>query len=414
MIDAKTKKERLGQARKLFESALDQNEDWFRECQEDLDFRHSRQWEPEDEQYLRRQNRPILTFNLIHAKIHHILGTLLDNVKESVIVPVGLEDQLQAEVLEFIRRSIYQESEMEMVDLRVFDDGVTTGIGNVAIDVAPDPKDESRLRFDITPIHPLELIWDPACDQMDKSDAAYLIWTRWLPVAQFKTEYPEFADQTDKLMNQASGDIGLGYEEQGQSSGLHEAPRFWDYRPRRELLYYDRRREQIRVIHMEYILAKKETVAISRDGTRKVIPSSMRSTFEEQFPGEMAFETRWAEKTMWLEFIGNDILFDDESPMPFDGFSVVPFVSHADDQNKPYGKVRLLKDPQREFNKRYSQTLHLINSQVAPGIFAETNAIADEAAAEESMKIPGSVTYLEPGALSGKASKICLPQYSTV
>jgi hypothetical protein len=59
-----------------------------------------------------------------------------------------------------------------------------------------------------------------------------------------------------------------------------------------------------------------------------------------------------------------------------------------------------MKDAQREVNKRWSQTLNHLNQQVQPGVYAETDAFVDRDQAEQALKIPGEIAYVNPGALS--------------
>src|SRR3972149_2316604 len=90
---------RLQDARLCFEKAIDHYDAWFRLVQKDLDFVHNRQWGDADAQYLMAQSRPVLTFNIIHAKLNHMTGTLIDNLKVPKIVPSNLQHAARAEVL---------------------------------------------------------------------------------------------------------------------------------------------------------------------------------------------------------------------------------------------------------------------------------------------------------------------------
>jgi hypothetical protein len=60
-----------------------------------------------------------------------------------------------------------------------------------------------------------------------------------------------------------------------------------------------------------------------------------------------------------------------------------------------------MKDPQREVNKRWSQALNMLNQQVQPGVYAETDAFVDERQALQSMKVAGDITWVNAGSLTG-------------
>ena len=118
----------------------------------------------------------------------------------------------------------------------------------------------------------------------------------------------------------------------------------------------------------------------------------------------MTVETMYDKRVMWFQFTKDEILYDDVSPFPYKGFSVVRTIASADVSQRTannFGIVRLMKDPQREINKRWSQALNMLNQQVQPGIYAETDAFVDERQAQQSMKVAGDITWVNAGALTG-------------
>lgn len=397
--DDTTEAQRHRQTRILYEDTVDHYANWFKECQEDLDFHDGNQWEDQDVQFLQRQNRPVLTFNLTQGKILHLIGAHSDNMQEPVIAPKGPEDDFRAKVLDYIKCQVYREAGMDEVDAEVFEYGVKAGISGCGIDAMPDPANRSRVKIIMDPVHPIEILWDPGADRKDKSDASYMFWHRWLSVSRFKSDYPDYADKVDEIMNMRDGDTGVGYTDRSGGFGHYYSPDTWDWAPRREMLYYDRRKKMIRVVRMEYKKMVKKHELIGPNGLRREIPAGTRSFIRENYP-QLTIESYNLEKFFWFEFTGHFTLYDDANPLPFQGFSVEPYVCASDDKNWPYGKVRMLKDPQREVNKRYSQTLHMVNSQIAPGIFAEQDSVVSEDQAKTSLKQAQSITWLNPGALA--------------
>jgi hypothetical protein len=71
-----------------------------------------------------------------------------------------------------------------------------------------------------------------------------------------------------------------------------------------------------------------------------------------------------------------------------------------------------MKDPQREVNKRWSQALNMLNQQVQPGVYAETDAFVDMNQAQQSMKEAGSITWVNSGAIAGgKIKERTIPKF---
>ena len=74
MLEQLGKKRKLEKAKKAFVSALTKDKKWQQDARDDFDFRDGKQWAPEEEQVLRDELRPILTFNLTKSSIDLIMG----------------------------------------------------------------------------------------------------------------------------------------------------------------------------------------------------------------------------------------------------------------------------------------------------------------------------------------------------
>jgi hypothetical protein len=71
-----------------------------------------------------------------------------------------------------------------------------------------------------------------------------------------------------------------------------------------------------------------------------------------------------------------------------------------------------MKDPQKEVNKRWSQTLNMLNQQVQTGLFAETDAFVDKRQAEQAIKEPGSIAWVQNGAIAaGRIKEREVPKF---
>jgi hypothetical protein len=174
------------------------------------------------------------------------------------------------------------------------------------------------------------------------------------------------------------------------------------------------------VIHCEYWTPYKRGFAFNPKSGEWIefdfkMLKDIKKEYETEFGQAFVYETLMDKKVYWLQFTGADILFDDISPLPYDGFSIVPLFVFMDASRRTanhYGIVRLLKDPQKEVNKRWSQTLNMLNQQVQTGVFAETDAFVNQQQAEQSMKEPGTITWLNSGALnSGKVKTREVPKF---
>ena len=131
----------------------------------------------------------------------------------------------------------------------------------------------------------------------------------------------------------------------------------------------------------------------------------LRSTFEAlQERGALRgleLVELWDTEVHWFQFIRDEVLFDGPSPLPFDGFSLVPMSCFLDDCDRvAYGWMRNLMDPQREVNKSYSQKLDLLVSQGKPGWIGEKSAVPNRDEFERQIHSGAAIATVEDGALT--------------
>lgn len=387
----------LKDGRKLFETAFDhyENNGWFGEHDRDWSFYNNDQWTDADRSALAEMGRPVLTFNVSRVKIEHLMGAMEDSAMEPSIQSNGIVNQPTADLLNTIKATILENLDADRVHAEVMEASGVGGIGNSAIDAIPDPINPAYIKIIYKFVKASEVLWDPSSVEKDRGDARYVFWSRWLTKAEFKAEYPKFKDKADELLKgQYVGPL--------ESNDIVEPRDPVDpdkYRPARSNLYYDRRLERIRIIRCEYRVPKVSKVLIdSASGVAREMSAEMADNMMQLSP-QLAFSSVWRDEVYWLEFCGGTVLFNALSPIPVDAFSLTAMVSNQDDDGLPFGKMRLLISPQQEVNKRFSQTLHLFNSQGAPGLFSEIDALVDEEQAKRSQREPAGITMLTKGGL---------------
>jgi hypothetical protein len=340
--------------------------------------------------------------------------------------PVDPTDGFLCDVLNDLDYWISQNNDFENEEDDALESGSICGRGYVAIDFVPDPKRFGDIIISEVnvPVHEVRL--DPSSRKRDISDARYIFWDRWFSITDFKVKYPKVKkNKIEDLINMSKvEDIQPTYDSSNDIQ--YDIPIDYtsdtsDYSKPLDTEFFDRRSNMIRVVHMEYWVPYKRSYLYLPDEkiweeiTGKD-PKVIEAEFVSAYPNsEFIVETMMDKKVMWMQFTGTEILYDDDSPLPFPGFSICPLFVFADTSKRTanhYGIIRLLKDPQREVNKRWSQALNLLNQQVQPGTYAETDAFVDTKQAEQSMKDPGSITWVNPGAINGgKIKERTVPRF---
>ena len=427
LFERMSKTRKLETAKQMFQECLTLDNKWQREAREDFAFRDGQQWTQDERRILQEERRPCLTFNLTKSSIDLIMGMNEDNKVIYRCSPVDPTDGFLAEVLNDLTEWVQETHNFQDEEDAALESGAICGRGYVAIDFLPDPKrfGEIIMTEVNVPVHEVHI--DPASRRRDISDASYYFWDRWMTSADFQVRYPkvsekrvqELIDSTKGYPDQAQKvfEDTLNYNADRTDSASDDQS---DYSKPMELEYYDRSKNMIRVMHMEYWVPYKRFFGfnpadqswVEFDG--KAL-KEIKAEYESKFGQEFTYETLMDKKVNWLQFTGSDILFDDSSPLPYAGFAMVPlfvFTDASKRTNNHYGIVRLLKDPQKEVNKRWSQTLNMLNQQVQTGIYAETDAFVNTTQAEQSMKEPGGVTWLNSGALNGgKIKERTVPKF---
>ena len=428
LFEKMAKGAKLAEAKRLFQEAMSADNKWQREAREDFAFRDGQQWTAEEKRILQEERRPCLTFNLTKSSIDLIMGMNEDNKVSHRCSPVDPTDGFLAEVLNDLSEWAQEANNFVDEEDSALESAACCGRGFVAIDFLPDPKrfGEVVLTEINVPVH--EIHFDPAARRRDLGDASFIFWDRWITSADFRIRYPKISEKRVSELVDSSRmgtpdavqrvfETNAVFPSERSTSGSDETS---DYDTPMDIEYFDRNRNMIRVIHCEYWCPYKRFFAFNPESKNwtefdgKNL-KAIKAEFQAAYQQEMVYETLMDKKVYWLQFTGDEILFDDVSPLPYDGFSIVPLFVFADASKRTanhYGIVRLLKDPQKEVNKRWSQTLNMLNQQVQTGIFAETDSFVNQAQAEQSMKEPGAITWLNSGALNGgKIKERSIPRF---
>lgn len=410
MFEQLTKRAKLKKAKKLFIDAVSKDSGWQKLARDDFAFHDGTgQWTSEDKKMLEDSLRPVLTFNLSKSSVDLIMGMNEENKKIFRASPFEPSDAFLCEVLNDLSTFVSESNNFEEEEDGALESSAVCGRGYVGIDFQPDPKRFGEIimtEVDI-PVH--EVHYDPASRRYN--DASYIVWDRWISQEDFKIRNPNISQKKINTLIEHKFQSELTLDpvtDEGipvSDSPTDDYEREMDH----ELDYFDKSRSMIRLIHMEYWEYYKKYFAFDPEAKEfKELPGNptqeMKDQFFKEFNEEITIETMFDKRVKWLQFIGNEIIFDGLSPLPFDGFSIVPVFAYKDASKKSsnhYGIIRLIKDPQREVNKRWSQALNMLNQQVQPGIYAETDAFVDQAQAEQSMKIPGEITWVNSGAITG-------------
>lgn len=357
--------------RQWFKQAVDKNRTWRDEAEEDYKFYRGDQWDDQDLQTLKAQNRPVITINRIMPLINMLSGYQRLNRYEPDFLPRTPDDIGLCKVRKAMTKFIFDISDYDTVESRVFFDTVICGRGwfEVCYDWDNEIVDgEAKIKRE----SPFNMYIDPECREMDLSDAKYVFRARWLPKDLLKQIYEDEADVIEAWASQYDTDEEVEYAAM-------------------EPLYYQRETKNVRLIECFYKEWVKKQAVLLQDG--RIIDGKdigLTDVLQIVKPIEQNVQTMKI-----AVFVGDVELERLQSPYEHSNFPFVQLAGYYSGErgDVPAGIVRNLRDAQREINKRRSQRMHVLNTTANSGWVFEEETLS--AAQKERWKKFGHV----PGAM---------------
>lgn len=368
--------------RDWFKAAVDHDSNWRREAREDYQFVAGQQWHKADKAALEEQGRPAITINRIKPQINILSGYQRLNRYDIDFVPRRSDDEQLCDVRKGITKYILDQCDYASVESQVFVDAAICGRGwfEVKYDWDYATLDGEAV---IARESPFNIYVDPESRKADYSDAQFIIRARWVDKDELCLVYPDKAD-----LIRAQTDIYDQAEEEYDETAL-------------EPLWYQKDTKKLRLVECWYKQRTRKTFWLTASGD--LIPKE-QFKLDALASGELIRPVTLPYTEVRVEvFFGEVELENIPSPYEHGEFPFVPmWVYNFGENDLPAGIVRDVKDPQREINKRRSQTLHILNTQANSGWIMEDGAMTpdQEDNFKDTAAVPGGVHHVAPGGLS--------------
>ena len=390
----------LRKLRGWYRADRDASSKWREDAKEDYDFVAGRQWSAQDEAALREQGRPPVTFNRLLPVIKAAAGSEVNARQDIQYLPREIGDAAKNELLTEAGRYLSDEAEAEDEESDAFVDCAISGMGWV----------EMRLDYEIDPdgayvedrVNPLEMFWDASARKKNLSDARRLFRAKSMDRAEAEGLFPD-ADPTD---------LDASWAEDREEQEPHRQIQPGERRSDRQNSAEDGT-GKVTIVECQWW--ERARVAVVFDPTsgqpQEMEPDQAATLVRRAAMAGVEMQVMHRVKRVYRRaFLGNVVLDQGEAPAG-DRFSYACLTGDRDhNKGSWFGIVRAMKDPQRYANKWLSQTLDMLNRQTKGGFYLEKGAVPDQAAFERSVAKPGSVTWVQDGALtSGRIKEKPLP-----
>lgn len=363
---------------------------YYAEAYRDVGMYLGNQWSLDQLKYLNDERRNSFTFNKIRKTIDMVGGYLNANESQSIVVPYENSSEQTAEQLtELMRHAMQPKGYAAMRKAR--HNALVSGVCWVSpwIDYRNDYVN-GRINFHVDNWN--DVIWDPFSVQHSLEDCTFVARRKYLSKDVIKSLVPGSEREVD-AMGYGNRDEKFTYEPYARQWGLQELlayNEYWKQRYKKGMLLVDK--------------ATGEQKPWKGDNRRAEMLTRM-------FPNLAIIEGYY--KTVEYNIIvENRLLYSGEDPWGIGEYPFVPFYCVFDGsydlfQWKIQSLVRLLRDPQEEYNMRKSKLLDIVDSQIGSGWKAKSNAVSNPKALFQSGQ--GKVVFFNPGFELSDAERIDPP-----
>lgn len=326
-------------------------------------------WTQAEKAALIRQKRMVLELNKIRRVVNLYSGYERENRLSTVVAPVEDSDENTADLLSDVMLYVYDKGDAHHVISDAFEHSLKTGLAivGVYIDYSKD-KVNGDIKFYSKPFNAIML--DPYFTKRDLSDCDQASTRDLLSREQVKSMLP-WVDPS-VIDNIPTGIRDNKYQYLGiyrQYNSTYIA---------KNLLTYDQ--YWVRVNKPQKYLVDMETGVTEEwhgdKAEEKHLIEALRNNDQVQLINSY-------KRTVELNIIvGGRLLYSGPDPTGLDDFPFVPIISYFEPLIDTYelkiqGLVRSIRDAQRQYNRRHSQIIDLMESVINTGWISRNGAVVD-------------------------------------
>lgn len=334
---------------------------FYPEAERDLRFYLGDQWDDQEKRQLFQEGRNAFVFNRIRRNINMITGYQRKHRLSSVVTPIENSDQQTADQLSqlLLYSMNYGDGYRTISDC--FGGAMKTGwnLMSIWMDYRDDPIN-GDIKFGRDPYN--AFITDPYFSKLDFSDCGYIMRRKYLGPEQVASLLPGMEDEIWGLYKvgweRDDKFTWLPYQRQPNGQDLMAYNEFYLQKWRNVPMIVDMETGEF----MEFDVSKeKRELMLSMYDNLKVVERPKR----------------YIERHI---IVNNVVMKSDENPYGLDEYPFVPFVGLWEPESDQWGLkmqslVRCMRDPQREANRRRSQMIDLLDSQINSGWIANENSV---------------------------------------
>jgi hypothetical protein len=346
------------------------------------------QWDEAEKKELFQQGRSTFVYNLIRPKINMVSGYQKKHRHSSVVVPNESEDTQAADQLTKLLLYIFQFGDGYECVSECFRGSLISGWNLLSLwkDYREDPLN-GDIRFGRIPYN--GFICDPYFSKRDFSDAGYILRRNYISLEQAKSLLPGDDKELDLLYR-----IGwerddkftwLPYQQQPNGQKMMAYNEFWEQGWEKKKYIYN-------------VLTGDSFPYMGEDSDYFLYADPNMELVERMEP--------YVEQHI---IINNEHLKTEKNPYGLNEYPFVPFFCIFEPESSDYvlkvqSLVRVMVDPQREANRRRSQMIDIVESQINSGWIAEEDSCVNPRALYKTSQ--GQVIWKKKGVEQGALERL--------
>jgi hypothetical protein len=372
---------------------------WLTEAEEDYNFYAGDQDSQEVLTKLALAKRPALVYNQIKPKVDVVIGIAGQNRQLPSAFPVEHNDEALVELANGVIKFYRRESSLANNEMTCFEHTVKSGRSLLHFYIAGDNpyEPEIKTRF----VHGRNFKLDPRSINYDMSDARFVFMDFWYDKEEIKVKYPDFDPDMVAQLQSSDGSAPMFYN---AVEGTYRVTECW-YKATEEVWWVTN------PVNGKVEKLDEATYKQFRDDIRKgIILPDGTAIVDPKFEGIK----KWSTVYKYVIFSNCYIFEKGTSKHRWEGFPCVLFGGFKHDrENRWFGLINLMKDPQTGINTMRRQMQHLLQTSPKGILIHEVGAILDIEAYEAKSAEPNYHMEVAAGAL-GKVKFTDQPSISPV
>lgn len=353
---------------------------WRTEMEEDYDFYSGEQDDALTLEKLALQKRPSTTYNEVKPKIDMLIGIGAQMKQAPTLRPRGPEDEARTQMMNGVLSYSRYESKISRKEMECFEHQVKSGRAFLHFYLDDDNPFEPELKAKF--VAGRDVYLDPDSFEYDLSDARYIFVEKWFTEEDILQLYPDYPADAIRALEQNSSNKPVFYDLARKKFRIVEC---W-YRAYNKVVWFLNPLTQT----PEYLppdqFQKFSELAMTQG---LPTPNGQFQKLEQPIEGT----ERMRRQVKYAHFSGSTILKAGDSP--FTGFyasQMFPYILFGAyknyKENRWFGAITMMKDPQRGLNTVRRQLIHLLQTAPKGILIHESGTILNEDEYEEKSSEP--------------------------